>query len=105
MSIEKTWGELNERQDDDLSLLLQSSQFLKLSSHNLLVRIKKNLVINMIWGVLVCLLYVAVIIYFQIWQVQAAMLLVLIFSLWAMYTAYIEYKNRYNGILRQFSFG
>ena len=93
MSIEKTWSEINEGGDDELSSLLQKSRLTKLSSHNPLEKIKKNLLINMIWAVLICILYVVILVYFQIWQVQIAIGLVLIFSLWALYTAYVEYKK------------
>ncbi|MBK8521741.1 MAG: hypothetical protein WAT20_07790 [Ferruginibacter sp.] len=93
MSIEKTWGELNDPQDNDLSSLLQSSTLPKLASHNPLVKIKKNLLNNMVAAVLICMLYVAVIFYFQIWQVQMAIGLVLIFSLWAVYTTFQQYKQ------------
>ncbi len=93
MSINKTWGEVNDPQDDDLSSLLKASRLSNISSHNPLEKIKKNLLINMIWGVLICLLYVVALFYFRIWQVQLCMILVLLFSLWALYTAYLQYKN------------
>lgn len=93
MSINKTWGEINDPQDDDLSSLLKASKVSNISSHNPLEKIKKNLLINMIWGILVCLLYVVVIFNFRIWQVQLCAILVLLFSLWALYTAYLQYKS------------
>lgn len=56
-------------------------------------KIRRNLLINMILGMLVCLVYLFIILYFHIWQVQVLIAVVLIFSLWASYTAYIEYKK------------
>jgi len=91
MDIKKTWGEINDPQDGDLSSLLQASKLSKFSSHSPLEKIKKNLLMNMIWTVLICLIYVVVIFYFQIWQVQICIVLVLLFSLWALYTAYQQY--------------
>ncbi|MBL0183449.1 MAG: hypothetical protein IPP96_14610 [Chitinophagaceae bacterium] len=79
MSIEKTWGEMNSSQDDDLSSLLQKSTLSKLSSHNPLEKIRKNLLINMIWAVLICFVYIWIIFYFNIWQVQVAISVVLLF--------------------------
>lgn len=73
--------------------MLQETSLLKLSSHNPLQKIKKNLLVNMVWGATVCAFYIAVIIYFPIWQVQTALGPVLVFSLWAVYTAYREYKK------------
>ncbi len=93
MSIEKTWSGINEQQDGDLSSLLQTARLSKLSSHNPLQKIRKNLLINMIWGVVICIMYVFIILYFQIWQVQAAIAFVLIFSLWALYTSYLNYTK------------
>lgn len=93
MSIEKIWSEINDPQDDDLTSLLRKSTFSNAASHSPLEKIKKSLVMNMTSAVLICLLYVAVIIYFRIWQVQLAMSVVLFFSLWALYTAFQQYRQ------------
>ncbi|MBL0234175.1 MAG: hypothetical protein IPQ08_10980 [Chitinophagaceae bacterium] len=93
MSIKNTWDEINESQDDDLTSLLNTSRLSGISSRNPLEKIRKNLLLNMILGVLICLVYVVVIFYFQIWQVQLCTVLVLLFSVWALYTAWLQYKN------------
>ncbi len=93
MSIEKIWGSINNKQDDDLVSLLHTSKISKLSSHNPMDKIRKNLLLNMIWGILVCLFYLFIICYFWYWQVQVMISIVLLFSLWATYTAYKEYKK------------
>jgi len=93
MNIEETWHEINDSSDRDLAAMLRPSGLTGFSSHNPLEKIKKNMVINMVWGLLICVLYIAVIIHFPIWQVQAAMGIVFIFSLWAIYTAFLEYKR------------
>ena len=72
---------------------MQQPKLSKLTSHNPLQKIKRNLLINMIYGVLICFIYLFIIFYFQIWQVQIAISIVLIFSLWALYTAWIQYKK------------
>jgi len=93
MSIENTWGEINDGGDDDLSSLLQKSDLPKRSSHNPLEKIKRNLLINIVWGIIICGAYVAIISYFPIWQVQVAIGITLIFSLWAVYQAFVNYKK------------
>lgn len=93
MNIKKIWGEINDPQDRDLTSLLQATKLSKISSHNPLEKIRKNLKMNMIWALLICLVYVVIIIYFQIWQVQLCIGLVLLFSLWALYTAYKQYNQ------------
>jgi len=98
MNIKKTWGEINDPADQDLSALLQTTTLSKFSSHSPLEKIKKNLLINMIWTLLICLIYVAIIFYFQIWQVQICIGLVLLISLWALYSAYQQYKHINSGI-------
>jgi hypothetical protein len=93
MSIENTWNNINDDKDDDLSSLLQQKRLSKLSSHNPLQKIKRNLLISMIWGIAICAAYVMIIFYFRIWQVQVSMGLVLLFSVWALYTSYQQYKK------------
>jgi hypothetical protein len=93
MSTNHLWDEINEPQDDDLSSLLKASRLSNISSQNPLEKIKRNLLINMAWGILISLLYVAAISYFRIWQVQLCLVVVLLFSLWALNTAYLQYKQ------------
>lgn len=98
MSIENSWNQIDDQQDDDLSSMLQSPALSKLSSHNPLEKIRKNLLINMIWAFLICLLYIGVIIYFHIWQVQIPIFVVLIFTLWGLYSGYQIYGQIKTGV-------
>ena len=94
MSIEQDWKQLSEGQDDTgLSSMLQAARLPKMGSNGPLEKLKKNLLYNMIIAVIVCLIYVAVIVYFKIWQVQVAMGITLAFSLWALYTSYDVYQK------------
>ncbi len=93
MSIENSWNGLTQRQDDDLAALLEPSRLSKLSSHNPLEKIRKNLLMNIVFGFIVCFFYVFIITYYNILQVQIAIGCVLIFSLWALLTAWQEYKK------------
>jgi len=93
MSNQYIWDDINNKQDDDLLSLLQKHKLSKLTSHNPLEKIKKNLLMNMVWGIIICALYVFIIIHFQIWQVQVSISIVLLFSLWALYTAWLQYKK------------
>lgn len=98
MSIENSWNQIDDQQDDDLSSMLQSPVLSKLSSHNPLEKIRKNLLINMTWAFLICLLYIGVIIYFHIWQVQIPIFVVLIFTLWGLYSGYQIYSQIKTGV-------
>ena len=93
MSIQNIWSDINNKQDEDLLLLIQKPQLSKLTSNSPLEKIKKNLLMNIIWGILICGIYVFIIIHFQIWQVQVSIVIVFLFSLWALYTAFIQYKK------------
>ena len=93
MSIEQNWNDINNTGDADFEALLASAKLSTMQSTGTLQKIRKNLRINMYWGVAVCLLYVWVICKYHLWQVQAAMGVVLAFSLWAVYSAWAEYKK------------
>ena len=93
MSIEKTWGEINEGEDEDLSSLLQPNSLSKRPSNNPLEKIKKNLLINIIWAIVISIGYILIIGFFHIWQVQLSLGVVLAFTLWAAYHAWLQYKK------------
>lgn len=93
MSIETDWKQLNEKGDHDLEVLLNDTTLNSLTSKSPLQKIKRSLIINIIFGVLICLIYLFVILYFKIWQIQLAIGIVLLFSLWAVYSAYIQYTK------------
>ena len=91
--MEQNWKQLEGPEDDELSSMLNMSAIAYLHTHNPLQKIKTNLLINMILGVLICIVYVIIIIAFPIWQVQVGLGIVFIFSGWAMYKAFIQYRN------------
>jgi cation transporter-like permease len=93
MSIEKTWDEINEGGDEDLSSLLHTGTLSKLPSHNPLQKIKSNLLANLIWCVVLSIGYIIIISYFRIWQVQVSLGIVLAFTLWALYEGSVQYKK------------
>lgn len=93
MSIKETWDDINMPQDDELSTMLKASGLRRMPSNNPLEKIKRNLLINIILGIVICLLYVVVIVYFQLWQVQICMGILFLFSVWALYTAWVQYKR------------
>lgn len=93
MNIEKNWNNINTSADDELSALLREDSLSKLSSNSPLEKIKGALIMNMIWVSLICLGYIFIITYFHFWQIQLLIGIVLAFTLWALYTAFIQYKK------------
>lgn len=93
MSLENQWQHMNEQGDDDLTALMNNPQLNKLTSHQPLQKIKHNLLINMAWGIGIAIGYVLILIYFPFWQVRLCIGIVLLFTLWAIGTAYSQYKS------------
>lgn len=98
MSLENTWDKLDTGQDDELTALLNTVDLKKLPSQNPLSKIKKSLLYNIIWGALICVLYIFGLFYLSLWQVQLSIVVVFGFSVWAVYTALQQYKNINTGI-------
>lgn len=93
MSLEKQWQHINEQEDEDLSALMNNPQLKKLTSHQPLQKIKNNLLINMAWGIGIAVCYVLILFFFPYWQVRLCIGIVLLFTLWAISTAYTQYKS------------
>ncbi len=92
MQTEDNWKNISYS-DDVLTNLLDHPFFISNQSKHPLIVLKRNLFLHLILGVLIILVYIAVIVFFQYWQVQLAMSIVLAFTAWAIYTSYLQYKK------------
>ena len=95
----KTWKKLESGADQDLSSMIDQGRIQKIRSQNPLVKIKQNILINMAWGVLVCILYVVVLFRYPYAEVRVCLGIVLIFSIWALLTAFMQYRKMDTGIV------
>jgi hypothetical protein len=93
MSIEKNWQNWDKQADADLSDLLQPGQLEKLHSSSPLKKIKFYLLVSMIWSVLIAAIYVYMMIQFPQWPVLLCIGVVLLFTLWAGYSSWQQYKS------------
>jgi hypothetical protein len=93
MNSDNNWKKNQDSEDHDLSSLLDLSKITKLRSNNPMQIIRKNLVLNVILGSLICIGYLFLLYYFPIWQIQLPIAITLIFSVWAVFTALQEYKK------------
>ena len=93
MSLEQDWKQINEGSDDDLSSLLRPGQLNKLHSLSPLQKIKRHLFINMCWSIAVALLYIVIMVEFPLWPVLLTIGITQAFTIWAIYTAWHQYKN------------
>jgi hypothetical protein len=93
MNIEQNWKQQNEQGDEDLSGLLQPGKLKKLHSSGPLQKIKDYLLISFVFALLVAAFYVYVMFLFPQWPVLLCVGIVLLFNLWAGYTAWQQYKT------------
>ena len=90
--LKQIWQE-ESNSADMLEQILQSRSFKKAAEKSPLSKLKRNLAIHLGYAVIITLGYALLIYYFPYWQVQACMLLLIVFNLWAMQKAYNLYKN------------
>ncbi|HOZ77681.1 MAG TPA: hypothetical protein PLY34_06775 [Ferruginibacter sp.] len=93
MSAEQIWSDMGNDKDNDLSSLIKGARLSGRPSKNPLQKIKQGLLMNIGWGIFISIGYLAVIFYFPVWIVQLCMSVVLMFTIWAVYTAWIQYKK------------
>ncbi|MBW0176909.1 hypothetical protein [Sediminibacterium sp.] len=93
MSIEKTWKDIDEQSDEALAALLKPLVIERLQSKNPLASIKKNMLINSIWAMLIAIGYLLIIIYFPFWQTRLIIGFLFLFTGWAAYVTLKEYRN------------
>lgn len=93
MSIESEWKQMNTNGDEELWALLNQRKLQTLSSKSPFQKLKRSLLINMIFGIIICFAYIIIIAVFHVWQVQLAIFIVLVFSAWTVYSAYMQYKK------------
>lgn len=78
---------------DLLEQMLQSKNFRHGNIQAPLARLKRNLAIHIGYAVIITIGYVLITWYFTFWQVQASMLLLIAFNLWAIIKSYDLYRK------------
>jgi hypothetical protein len=78
---------------DLLEKMLQNKTFLQSNFTPPLAKLKRNLAIHLGYAVVITLGYALIIYYFNFWQVQACLFLLILFNLWAIRKSYVLYKN------------
>ena len=93
MSIEEQWADLKPENDIDFTALLKKEVLSQLVSNNPAQKIRKNLLIHVGWAVIISLLYLYLIFTITYWQIQVILALMILFSVWAIWTALVQYKK------------
>jgi hypothetical protein len=78
---------------DLLEQMLQNKTFRHGNFQTPLAKLKRNLAIHIGYAAIITIGYALIIFYFAFWQVQACMVLLIAFNLWAMVTSYTLYQN------------
>jgi hypothetical protein len=97
MDIEKSWNEW-KAEDGDWDNLVKQSISTNRETLDPLYKLKRSLKINMGYALLICILYIAAIIYFTLPVFRFSMILMLGFTAWGFVTALREYKSIEPGI-------
>ena len=92
MSLEKTWQNLDDSSDDDLAAIIKSGT-LKKPSNDPIQKIRRNLLINLIWCIIISIGYVIILYMFPLWQVQLCIAVVLLFTLYGFFSALHHYRQ------------
>jgi len=91
MKPDEQWKKLEEQQDKDLSALINMNTISRLPSIDPLEKIKRNLIINSFWGVLIVALYIFVLVNFPFWQLFVSIGLVMLFTVLGVFSAIALY--------------
>ncbi len=93
MNSKEQWKSFGEDEDADLSALLNMKSITKHISTDPMMKIKRNLLINSILGILISAGYIFLLIRFPFWQLLLCIGIVLIFTVWAVVKAFLLYNN------------
>lgn len=78
---------------DLLEQMLQRKTFRQSNIQTPLSRLKRNLAIHIGYAIIITLGYALITWHFTFWQVQACLVLLILFNIWAMVKSYGLYKN------------
>lgn len=93
MNINEQWRNADEQKDNDLEALLELPVISKLPSKDPLKKIKQNLIINSIFGIVIGSIYIIILVKFPLWQLFVCLGIVLGFTVWAVVKAIQLYQQ------------
>lgn len=93
MDPEEKWKNFGEDEDADLSALINMKSITNHTSKDPMMKIKRNLLINSILGILISAGYIFLLIRFPFWQLLLCIGIVLIFTAWEVVKALLLYND------------
>lgn len=97
MDIEKSWNEWKP-DENDWDNLVKGSLSKDWQPRDPLIKLRKNMQMNMGWAILICFLYIAAIIYFPLPIFRICIIIMLGFTCWAAISTYHEFKRIEPGV-------
>ena len=92
MDIKNIWKQ-GSGTDDALNKLLQQEDFSNLHSRLPLMKLRKNLLMGMVWALLITGGYIFILCFIHFWQVYVALAVLIIFNVWIMVESWKLYKK------------
>lgn len=92
MDLENTWQK-SGGSDEMLNRLLLSEGFNNIHSKLPLKKLKNNLLSSILWAGLITTVYIVLLCYISIWQVNTALGIMILFNTWIMIDSWRLYKN------------
>jgi hypothetical protein len=93
MDLQEYWKEPEVKEDALDQLLAKGTSLLHKQSKGPLQKLRRNLLLNMAYGVIITLGYGVIIYMFPIWQVQMGILVCIVFNFWLLKNALEFYNN------------
>jgi hypothetical protein len=90
--LKQMW-DMDTNGEDMLEQMLRHKSFKNSAIQTPLAKLKRNLAIHLGYALIITLGYAFIIYYFPFWQVQACMMLLIVFNIWAMVKAYELYNK------------
>jgi hypothetical protein len=92
MDIQNVWQQ-SSGSDDELNRMLQQNDFSNVQSKLPLGKLKKNLLIGIIWAAVITAVYIALFFFVNIWQVYVALGTLILFNIWIAVDSLKLYKS------------
>ncbi len=92
MDLQEIW-KATEASSEKLPEIISIKQLNSKGLKNPLKRAKKTILSNLIWTIIIALIYIPVIYYYRFWQIQLFIGITLIFTAWGGYTTFILFKS------------
>jgi hypothetical protein len=93
MDVKMEWKKAGERGDEELSALLDMPAIAQLTSRDPLEKIRRAMLINACWGLLIGAGYVGVLLRYPYWQLVVCIGFVLLITLWGVTRTLLLYRK------------